>query len=322
MRLLALALLGLAALAAPVQAADETVAELPRPTAIDALGFRIAYSAYDPAARMWRLMVQSGDEAPLALPVPPERSRFDVDLGPGPDGRGPTVLVYSRCGGPRRCEIYLYDFKLKRERRLRGPSTGADESQPSIWRRRVAFLRDGPGRPRLFVTGLDGGREREIATGPRPRGASTFVSSLELDWDRLAYVWGIAGRDRDEYQMRLHTFGRGQRLVSRVRGGEGAVAMLQPTLLNGRLLYGVARSLGGSSFQRYDSRTGDRHSVPAPPNMLAAASIGYFSRFRFGFAYVQTPYDEEGAARCQDAQGDPAPCRLRYRAPVSFRRRR
>jgi hypothetical protein len=75
-------------------------------------------------------------------------------LDVGPDANGDPVAVYARCAPS--CDIYLYDLKARRERRVpEAAKPGISERRPSIWRGRLIFERGenvmmvepGSGRP-------------------------------------------------------------------------------------------------------------------------------------------------------------------------------
>jgi hypothetical protein len=140
--------------------ADQTIATVAAPTPVSAFAGRVAWSAFDPAKGTYRLMTETGG-AVTAVPVPPRRAPFDVDLGP--DRSGNTIAAYSRCRRepPRRnpaignaiaqmpdwsrgrgCDLYRFDFATGHERKIASASSaGASEFLPSIWKTRIAFAR-------------------------------------------------------------------------------------------------------------------------------------------------------------------------------------
>ena len=94
------------------------------------------------------------------------------------------MAVYTRCGGS--CDLYLYDFAKRAERRLNRPSSASDEWLPAIWRNRVAFVRNVGRRDHLYVQSLEGGTAHEI------RGGRGFYDEIDLRGRRVAFV-----RDRE-----------------------------------------------------------------------------------------------------------------------------
>ena len=170
----------LGALIAPAPAsADGVVAGLARATPIAAHGGVVAWSDYDGAAKRYRLVIRVGgasSPAPVADSVKP----FDVSLGP--DARGRVVALYSRCRRPDRgCDIYRYDIRARRERKLSSVSSSThDEAWPVQWRDRIAFVR----RARSWV--------RDIYD-PRPDPAAKRRGSTLLDCD-VPYVRTLSAR--------------------------------------------------------------------------------------------------------------------------------
>lgn len=149
-----------------------------RTTALDALradvpvaayGTTVAWSAYDPATKVYRLRLRHAGE--VSTPdVGPRPVPFDVDVGPGSGGR---VLVYSRCdsdamGAIRTegCDLFAYSVSGESEERIAGASTsGADERLPAISGDRLAFTRTAPGSaPEVMVR--QGGRSRTLPGAP------------------------------------------------------------------------------------------------------------------------------------------------------------
>lgn len=153
------------------------------------------------------------------VPVRGRGRPFDADLGP--DARGDTVAVYSRCRREptfensqyelpsyttgRGCDVYRYSFRTRRESLLRSISRrDASETQPSISGQRVAFVRVYERRrgiagaiPQVYIqhlrtrrrTSIAGGTlgryrriDGDIEGGPGPVG-------LELGPTILAFVW-------------------------------------------------------------------------------------------------------------------------------------
>jgi hypothetical protein len=165
MRLIAVTVVALLALAAPALAEVRTLAEVHTPDrngrtafpVIDAFDGRVVWSDYDAAIGAWRLTEHVGGVT-RALPIEPRKTPFDVDLGP--DGSGGTVAAYSRCTrGLRRdvptpqdqrpvrsngCDLYAFSFTSGVETRLQ--SSRVDEYWPSVWGDQIAFVRAYPSR--------------------------------------------------------------------------------------------------------------------------------------------------------------------------------
>jgi hypothetical protein len=123
---------------------------------------------------------------------------FDADLGP--DSHNAVALVYSRCRGRedarfgagssryRRCDLYRYDFRTRRETKLRLLSTEiGSERLPSLWGSRLAFVRSTHGQRTLLVGDPATGRVRTVPVRA-PKGVQSS-EDLELHGRHLAFVW-------------------------------------------------------------------------------------------------------------------------------------
>lgn len=105
---------------------------------------------------------------PIAPPV-------DLDLGPGPGGA--TIAVYARC--KRTCRLWRYDFRDRRESRLRTTAERrGSERMPSIWGRRIAFARG----PRVLVGELGRRANRTVSR------LSVLPDDVELGARHVAYA--------------------------------------------------------------------------------------------------------------------------------------
>jgi len=228
-RVFVLAVLAAALLVAPeaALASDTVIASVSEPTSIDAYAGRVVWSERSPEG--YRL-VEYHKRAVRQLPIPPAPTPFDVDLGPNDKGR--TVAVYSRCAqtptvpssdGHRSCDLYVYDFARQRETTLKRANSTADESFPTIWNERIAFVRtykpkgkDPVGVRRAYWRRLSGpGRTRRIRT---PRFAP-FPQHLDMRGRRVAIFWaGEVGGG----EVRLATTGGDTRVLSIVPGSGAA----------------------------------------------------------------------------------------------------
>jgi hypothetical protein len=151
----------LAALAGPATAmADETLAQVARPTAVSSYDGRILWSEYDTAAQAYFLTQRFGRTI-TRLPVKPRAVPFDVDVGRNAGNQ--TVAAYSRCrrdparrdprtgnalaqmpqwSSGRGCDLYVFNLRTSVETRVRGASSShASEFLPTVWRERIAFAR-------------------------------------------------------------------------------------------------------------------------------------------------------------------------------------
>jgi hypothetical protein len=192
---------------------------------LDAWGGVTAFSQFDPATYEYRLAVIRGG-APELLPLAPQPAPFDLDVGPGPDGK-PT-LVYARCpvatGTPvaNGCDLYRYSFATATEAPIAGANTASEETAPSVWKDELVFARTRPyaAVARVYRRPLDrpGARSTRLALIPRERcraGACRrtdygTVDETELRGSRLAVVVRVGpGRyDAPDVQVRLLDHGR------------------------------------------------------------------------------------------------------------------
>lgn len=145
----------LAALAAPASS-ELLIATEERPTNVKTYEDVLGWSSYDAAVGAYRLRFRRGDRS-WTPRVPPRTVPFDLDLGPGPDGK--VVAVYSRCreegdssypapiglplyGGGQGCDVYRLRIAGGRERRVAFASSRRwVEVLPTIWRDRLVFAR-------------------------------------------------------------------------------------------------------------------------------------------------------------------------------------
>jgi hypothetical protein len=151
---------------------DVDLTRLERPSPLAWSGRWVAYSAYDRAARVYRLTLRSSEGRVLRPDVRPRRVPFDANLGRGP--RDELTAVYSRCRvEPRRgCAVYRYDTRSGRERKV----PGASGFLPAVDGSRIVFARR-TGRGRTVLATPNGelatlrGRARASRPGGRPRAA-------------------------------------------------------------------------------------------------------------------------------------------------------
>ncbi len=192
---------------APVAGAYTLIAEAPGATTVQAHGGLIVWNSRGADDR-YRLIQRSPAGEVGALPIRAHSAPFDVDLGPDASGR--TVAVYSRCSKEsgatvaRGCDLYLYDFATRRERRLDVGRGGVSETRPTIWKSRLVFTRVFEQRrgargvyQYLYSYDLLTKRLRPLGQPPQGRtpvyGREAFpgpgTTGIDLRGDRLAYTW-------------------------------------------------------------------------------------------------------------------------------------
>ena len=301
--MLATSLLALLALAAPAAAQD--VARLDRPTPISAHAGWLAWSARGPDG-LFHLTLRDPQGVVIRPAIAGRVTSFDVDLGPGPDG---LVATYSRCRTEVQsagsylpadydegtfCDVWLLDVATGAERRPIGVSTGtADETWPTVWRDRIAFVRSYDSKPTLpyiYARPLaSGGRsERQpggarkvcTRTGRRVSCTDERVSrpyALDLYGVRLAFGWAYAGGFEGlDTEIRLDTVGGGHaRIAYQAGGGLTGRALGWPAFESGRVYFSEAcyADMGGCirqpELQRYRISTRTTEGADAEKPILS-----------------------------------------------------
>lgn len=288
--------------AAPVSA--QTIATPNVPSKMATYGGVTAYSVQDTDSGNYRLMFDTNSNGSAEeVPVRRRSVPFDVDLGPGIDGR--VLAVYSRCSqepemdrtsaGPhpawttaRGCDLYQFDFREQRESLIEGPSTSATtEVLPSIWRDEIAFVRVYHRRsglrgraPYLYVRRVDATRAPSRRQPGGARGSSGVPGPMELDLagPRLAFSWVYEREGGGVSEARLDTVDSTHRKIAG-QGWKNSVARyLTPHISLGRVVYGFQRSQSEgdgtrshvSEAYRYRITTGDLDRAEAPAQMFAA----------------------------------------------------
>ncbi|HEV7804593.1 MAG TPA: hypothetical protein VGO80_02130 [Solirubrobacteraceae bacterium] len=294
-----------ALLAAAPAHADDLVADLERDTPISAYGGALAWSGYDAATQRYALMIRRGE---VTAPARAATARRPFDVSLGPDQRGRVVALYTRCRtATRGCDVYRYDLRTRRERKLASVSSPSqDEAWPAQWRGRVTFAR----RARTHV--VDGFDHRP---DPRRRGPllscdipyvktlSSRAPSRRLDRSRCGATVGMAIRlDRiihvtdvnqggagSESHVRLLRAGGGAaRILLRAAGGEGGYSpFVSPSLSRTAVFLTRTgqRQRVPQGFLRFDLAS--RELTTITPNLNLAGGIARDERG--GFWYVQGP---------------------------------
>jgi hypothetical protein len=327
MRARVISVLSLLVLASPAAAAD--IARLDRPNPIDAYAGWLAWSARG-ADGLFHLTLRDPRGVVSTPPIAGRATSFDVDLGPTDDG---VVAAYSRCRDEvpspgsylpadydegAGCDAYLLDVVTGTERRLAGVSTsGADETWPTVWRGKVAFVRsydDKPTLPYVYVRPLAGGSSVRQPGGARRAcsrsGTRTICTddrvsrpyALDLYGKRLAFGWTYAGHYEGlETEIRLDTLGGGHaRIALQHGGGLTGRALGWPSFEDGRVYFtdacfaDTSGCVGQPELRRYAITTRTTEGSDADKAILAHARDG-------GTTWLLV--DESDGTACQ---GDPA----------------
>lgn len=322
--------------AAAATGAERTLATVDTPTltgpigtttafpVVDAYRGRVVWSEWD--GEHWRLMEHSGG-AERAVPVPPRATPFDVDLGP--DGRGGTVAVYSRCRrvppahapapDPRRgrvhgCDIYRYRFGGSGERWLGASSPHGDESWPTVWGSRIAFVRTYPRRPGrrgrtpyLYWRGSDGGSRRlrrpssAVRVNGRPVLMPFAISGLDMRSRTVAYAWQRSDDAATASFVWTATTGGALRPAARgaTTGGEAAVSVRSvgvPALTGGGLHWLFQNRDEPEFFGSFLRRAGSLRAGPARKAVAFAHDGGSAYWIDGGPGAVSYPENQPGGS--------------------------
>jgi hypothetical protein len=217
----------------------------------------VAWSAYDPGTREFRLTVYRRG-AMRQVPVPPRAVPFDADVGLGPGGR--PMLVYSRCrresydpdtglARTRDCDLRAFDLTSDRERAIPAGDGPTDDSEPIVSGNRVVFSRGG----RVYTAPVQGGRARRV----RIRGDGPI-----FEWDllgrRVALTMGATIEGADTVEVRLQKLdGTRSRVVLRRSVGTSGRHFVGLGFDRGRLGFAMVCEIecrSGRAFRHFGGR--------------------------------------------------------------------
>lgn len=302
MRLIAplLTACAVAACPSPAAATEQTLAVEQQPFVADAYGDTIAWSSFDAVTKSYRLRVLRGGR-PIAVNVAPSRAPFDLDVGPGPDGR--PLVVYARAGD-------LFQFDGATESPLAEVNSSLRESRPSIHRNALAFARQRGRRDTPTLYERSGGdTKRQL----RPR-AAAGLEGVELSARGLFAVWRETQARRCCSQAVLYRV-RGSRLEHIFRVGSGGAnfgRLLSPSVAGSSVYFGRVNdgSGQGQAFFRFDLGSRRLSSVRGTREANTLTWLG--DRFLLS---------RTSGGECFSRLGDPpqsSRCKLVLTDPVSF----
>lgn len=227
----------------------------------------------------FRLMARRGGRTFALRGVPRRRnSPFDVDIGPGPDGR--PVAVYTRDGRLRMRRL----GRDTRERPLRiAVSRGADVVWPTIWRKRIAYVVRRRGRPDEIRSGPIGGTHLRVRVYPgsdAERIGPPRAQHLDMRGHRIVFSWRREARGAVD--IYLATGRQGLRRLGGGFGDDGGPGFDKtgpPILQNGLVRWTVYEERTGppsncSCLYTYDlrSRTVGRRPVTTVRGVIAGVA--------------------------------------------------
>ncbi len=301
---------------------DRQVAQVTRPTTISMSpqlsiaqspghipGNWLAWSAYDPTAHDYRLMLRGPSGAPAAAPVPPRTVPFDVQLGPLAGGG--LIAVYSRCrieprldpsdmlplpATGRDCRLYRYDVGSTSEQMI--PGSGS-RFLPSVWHGELAFATlQSNGEPALYLGSLNGrGALRRLATGPVAASNGLGPRALVLREGRIAFVWEYRTRSGLRSELRMDSPGAGSRLLDSVTSHGGGARELSPAFTGGVLAWARREAGERSRIEVFGlaSHHINAYLAPNPIEALATNHLAVYNHMVSGEALYACGDDHGGA---------------------------
>lgn len=249
----------------------------------------VLFSRWDGSA--YRLSVLR-DGAVRDLPVRPQGTPFDADVGP--DSSGAPSAVFSICDGS--CDLYVVGFEPGATPRpvRNANTTGHDETDPSIWKGRLVYARTYGKTVVPYTKLLAAPRSRpsdRLAALPGERCGAVDppdcrpIEKVELErmelWGRwVAQSWRYQPDDFPGFaqnEIRLTDVGRSDtRQVAAMTTGLGGQAYLGPSFSDGRLAFFRACEAdpGGCSTSNSGAI---RYAISSGDVELAGAGESWFS---------------------------------------------
>ncbi len=299
-------------LPAAVAEADTPLAASSNPVTVSAYGGTTAWSEYDEETGRYRLALRIKGETTYPK-VATRKQAFDVSLGP--DRKGRTVALYSRCKKDDEtsgCDIYRYDLRAKKETGVGGASRiDEDEVWPAQWRSNFTFVRvkysggsaetdrcDRPywrkvsrklGTPTVAVP-FDG--QCGVITGQAFRGSNVVTALAKSTYSELRLASIRKSKSGKPKKSKV--------LVKRTFDADASDLYGSP-VLDGKYVYATRTGKGPTPrFVRIRRDSGSRKEVEAQTVLT-----GSVARLGSRMAYVEA----QGAS-----QGDPCapitPCRI------------
>jgi hypothetical protein len=244
-------------------------------TPLSAYGGWLVFSARSDASHAWRLMAAHGGVT-RELDVPARRVPFDADVGP--DRRGRSAVVFSRCttdpagstaasngsavfARARGCRIHVLDLATGHERTLHPPGArGASDFAPSMWFGRVAFaqLQHGHRLAQLMVWHRPRGAVERLPAGSVPhdcpvkscRGRPPHgdIQAIDLDGAGVGFLWRVqapavkgAGTGWELRSVRLRDKHRVLGATGYISGACGGALPTSPTMVGAKVWFGLVR---------------------------------------------------------------------------------
>lgn len=317
LKTLAAATAAFAALTAgpPAAGAQTTLAQELQPFEFATSRSIVAWSSWDPQARIYRLVVLRDGQRSV-LPVPGSAQPFDVDLGTSRSGT--LIAVYSREVDESR-DLFRYSFADGTETRLATLSRpNADEREPTVSRDEIGFVRASATTNRLMLANTTSTRApRTIVSRTLRKGIGPQITHPDLSVGRLSYVLTSAGRygfPREAVHVRTVRSGRDRVIHVAQSGGANFAHVTGPAWSDdGRGLYFARTNEGsgqGNRYIRYLPASGELGYAPGRRDAFSTAWLGAITE---GTLLVSGP----GIRDCSTGAA-PGVCTLQSTGPLQF----
>ena len=257
-----LLLVGVMVAALPASARQaRTIGHVTDASSVRQWGGDAIVSPYDARSDSFSLRLVRFDGRSLTLPIGIRPGRpLDADIGPGPDGR--SSVVYERDG-----DLWMLRVGDRRAHPIAGANTTQAASSPTIWRDRIAFVREHDGHYRVYTRGLDWPARRPSKRLPASSDDQLSAGRLELHGHTLALVTGRVGGEDGVDQVRIDDTRTGATRVIDELGltGLGGYALSALSFANGWLGWTATCEAdpggcyGSTGAHRYRYREGPRY---------------------------------------------------------------
>lgn len=309
-------------IAAPASAQDPISVEQ-QPFTVSSHGDTVVWSSFSEGPGLFELKTLR-DGQRVTLPVNRAPRAFDVDLGTSRTGS--TIAVYTRCAKlptrpvdrGTRCDLYRLDPATGVEEKLTKLSAPrADESQPTVLRGEIAFVRREGRAWHLRIGNTTSGSKgsRLLVKLDAARGQ---IVDPQLSHNRIAYT--VISRKGAEKTIHVRTLRTGSdRTIYRARsGGANFADVTRPSWSRGGSQLYFARTNEGSGtgnrYIRWSVRTGDFAFARGTSRAQSTSWVGG----QVGMYVAEALTD--GA--CKGNDNDPnelSTCRLVATGPLTFR---
>lgn len=332
MRVLILALVA-SALLVPTAIGAEIITPLAGGTGVRTYDGTALISLRDPATGTYRLATVRGGEVTPVPGLEPQNAAFDADIGAAVGGRPQIIFSTTTDAGNR--DLFVVSLPDGEVRPVNNANTSLNEVSPTLWRGRIAFVRELPRDtdpdvngiqrdPIVYTKYLTAAGSRRVPGVPQRRcgdvdrrcgpTTSRSVFELELYGRRLAMSVfygcpGCSGIAQNEVRFDELDTGRAEQVAFQVMGLSGQ-SLTGLSFADGRLAF--YKSCGGDTSACQGGNSGPRALRLSDGRFFAAPGRKQISGFALEDkrALQVVACDEEGASG--------ADCRLERTDPIAF----